>query len=275
MSILWIDMLNDNILVKEQLRKKVARSGNGGAVWVPREWLGEEIIVTRLEREKSTLKEDIIRILLPYLEEISGIFLYGSCARGEESSESDVDILVISSKRLPVKNIGKFDIDVIELGKIKKVMRKNPLFYYSIIKEAKPIFNGALLEELKGEKLSKGNFRWYFKTTNENIKSNRELLELDRLDGEYVESYSVIYSVILRLRGIMLMKSLINNRVFSNKLFKKWITRYVTDYEFREIYNVYRAMRDNKKVKDVEIRINSIEKLLKLLERESRDLNGK
>ena len=37
-------------ITKEQIRKRVVRSGNGGAVWVPKDWLGEEIIVTRILR---------------------------------------------------------------------------------------------------------------------------------------------------------------------------------------------------------------------------------
>ncbi|HBE02769.1 MAG TPA: hypothetical protein DC049_09875, partial [Spirochaetia bacterium] len=51
-------------MFKEQIRRKVARSGNGGAVWVPKDWLGEEIIVTRLETPKLSLEEELINILL-------------------------------------------------------------------------------------------------------------------------------------------------------------------------------------------------------------------
>ena len=60
-----------NQMFKEQIRRKVARSGNGGAVWVPKDWLGEEIIVTRLETPKLSLEEELINILLPYLKNIS------------------------------------------------------------------------------------------------------------------------------------------------------------------------------------------------------------
>jgi len=33
------------IEVREMVRKKVVRSGTGGAVWVPVKWLGKEVIV--------------------------------------------------------------------------------------------------------------------------------------------------------------------------------------------------------------------------------------
>ncbi|PIN68849.1 hypothetical protein COV93_07725 [Candidatus Woesearchaeota archaeon CG11_big_fil_rev_8_21_14_0_20_43_8] len=37
--------------VKEIIRKDVKASGNGGAVWVPRRWLGQNVIVI-LPRKK-------------------------------------------------------------------------------------------------------------------------------------------------------------------------------------------------------------------------------
>jgi len=265
MSIHCIDMK-----IKEQLKKTVKKSGNGGAVWVPRNWLGEEIIITRLETPKSSIKEKLINFLSPHLKDISGIFLYGSYARKEEASESDIDIIVIAKNKFNISNTGKFDIDIIEFKRIENLIEKNPIFYYSIIKESKPIFNSILLEKLKKIKLNTKNFKWFIDTTKDSIKSNKELINLDKLESEYISSYSIIYSLTLRLRGVFLMKCLKNNKIFSNKLFKKWLTKYISEYEFKEIYNVYRKLRDNKKVKNVKIEIKSTETLLNLLNKEIR-----
>src|SRR3989338_2250423 len=121
-----------NLIIKEQIRKKVARSGNGGAVWVPKDWLGEEIIVTRIKTPKLSLEEELINVLLPYLKDICGIFLYGSYARKDETKNSDIDILVIGKNKIKIGNTKRFDINFIEIKKIKEAVQKNP-FVYAII----------------------------------------------------------------------------------------------------------------------------------------------
>jgi len=260
----------DNI-VKEQLRKRVARSGNSGAVWVPKDWLGEEIIVTRLETPKLSLEEDILNILLPYLKDISGIFIYGSYARKEETKDSDVDVLVIARNKFKIKH-EKFDIDVIEAKKLRDAV-KNDIFTYFVINEAKPVFNSLLLEELKEIKFESNSFvMWFADSTEDSIKSVRELIDLDKLDGNNIISYSAIYSLILRLRGIFLINCVLKHKNFSNSSFKKWITMYLPEYEFRRMYDTYRNIRDNKKIRDVKIEIVHAENLLHLLDKEVKKL---
>ena len=201
-------------ITKEQIRKRVVRSGNGGAVWVPKDWLGEEIIVTRIETQKLSLEEEIIKILLPYLKDISGVFLYGSYARKEETKDSDIDVLVIAKNKLKIENTKRFDINFIEMKKIKDAVQKNP-FVYAVINEAKPIINSCLLEELKQEKKDFKDFiKWFKETTNYSIKSTKELIYLDEMDSIYLSSYSIAYSLILRLKGIFLIKSVLNNKKF-------------------------------------------------------------
>ena len=41
--------------IKEQLVKRVVRSGNGGAVWVPKDWLGQEVVVILPQKPKLEL----------------------------------------------------------------------------------------------------------------------------------------------------------------------------------------------------------------------------
>ncbi len=261
--------------IKEQIRKKVARSGNSGAVWVPKNWLGEEIIVTRLETPKLSLEEEIINLVLPYLRSISGIFLYGSYARKEETKDSDIDVLIIAKHKFRAENTKKFDIEIIEVKKIKKAVQKNP-FVYAIINEAKPIINSALLDELKQSKKDFRSFiNWFKETTKDSIKSTEELIELDKIESNYLTSYSVLYSLILRLRGIFLINLLPNNKSFSNHLFKKFIFKHISEQEFNRVYKVYRNIRDNKKVENLEIEINTADKLLKLLKEEIENLNAK
>ena len=260
------------IEAKEQLIKKVVRSGNGGAVWVPKNWLGDEIIVIRPEKPRLPVKEEVIRLLVPYLRDIVAVFLYGSYARKEETADSDIDILVIARKKFNIKKIDKFDIKVIELDKLKRTIEENPIMYYSTIQEAEPIINSSLLDDLKKIEIKNKKFEWFIDTTKDFIKTNKEFIELDKLEGEYILSYSTVYSLILRLRGILLIRCIINKKEFSNKLFKQWITKYVPCQEYKKIYGAYRSVRDNKKIKEKEIKIIYAEALLKLLEDEIKKL---
>ena len=264
-----------NSIIKEQIRKKVARSGNGGAVWVPKDWLGEEIIITRIETPKLSLEEELINIILPHLKDVSGIFLYGSYARKEETKDSDVDILVIAKNKFKIEKTKRFDINVIEVKKIKEAVQKNP-FIYAIINEAKPIINSYLLEELKQSKRDFKYFiKWFKETTHDSIKITNEFIDLDKMESNYIVSYNVIYSLILRLKGIFLIKSILEDKEFSNLSFKRFITQFISESEFRKLYEVYRFIRNDKKLENLKIEISLIKKLFEVLQREVKNLDGK
>ena len=259
-----------NSIIKEQIRKKVVRSGNGGAVWVPKDWLGEEIVVTRVETPKLPLEEELIKILLPHLKDISGVFLYGSYARKEETEDSDIDVLVIAKNNIKFINNKKFDINFIEIKKIKEAVQKNP-FIYAMIDESKPIINSYLLDELKQNKKDFKSFiKWFKETTHDSIKITNEFIDLDKMESNYLVSYNVVYSLILRLRGIFLIKSVLNNKQFLNSSFKKFMTKFISESDFKKLYEVYRNIRDNKKTEHVKIEINLARELLKALEQELR-----
>ncbi len=190
------------LAVKEQIVKTVVKSGNGGAVWVPKDWLGQEVVVILPEKPKFGLKEKIIHLLEPYLKDIISVGIYGSYARNEHTKDSDVDVLVITKdKRIKVDfKEQKLDIISFPIDKFRIAIQKYPTIYYQMVQEAEPLINAYVLEELKNIKINKENFKDYLKETEEHIKSNKELLELDKMGNIYLESYSVIYSSMLRLR---------------------------------------------------------------------------
>ena len=74
--------------------KKIVKVGNSAGVVLPREWYGGEARVELIKRPMN-IQEDVLKILRPHLPNILGIYIVGSYARGEQTSESDVDILVI------------------------------------------------------------------------------------------------------------------------------------------------------------------------------------
>ncbi len=261
----------ENLSVKEQIVKPVVKSGNGGAVWVPKDWLGEEVIVIRPEKQKLEPREMVLHLLEPYLKDIVSVGICGSYARKEQTRESDIDALIITKDKrlkLNLKNYG-VDATVIPLDKIREIIKKYPVVYYQMIKEAEPLINSYVLDEIKGIKINKSSFETYLKETEEHIKSNTELLELDKLDSIYLKSYSVLYSTVLRLRGLFIIRCILRNIIFSNKQFKKWlIVEGITVQEYDNAFKIYRLVRDDKPDKKVKISVDVVEKFLNLLRKE-------
>ena len=258
------------LAVREQIVKTVVKSGNGGAVWVPKDWLGQEVVVILPEKPKLDLKEKIIHLLEPYLKDIISVGIYGSYARNEQTKDSDADVLVITQdKRIKLDFKGeKLDIVSFPIGKFRTAIQKYPAIYCQMVQEAEPLINAHVLEELKNIKPSKESFKNYLKETKEHIKSNIELLELDKIDNIYVKSYSVIYSSMLRLRGLFIIKCILEKGNFSNKKFKNWLeAKGLNRREYGDCYMAYRFVRDNEKIK-IKIKIQVAEKLINILENE-------
>src|SRR3989338_7348484 len=95
-------MIHGGLSVREQIVKTVVRSGNGGAIWVPKDWLGQEVVVILPQKPKFELREKIIHLLEPYLKDITAVFIYGSYARHEEKKDSDIDVAVITENPLKI-----------------------------------------------------------------------------------------------------------------------------------------------------------------------------
>lgn len=84
---------------------------------------------------------------------VTGVILYGSAAKGEYDSSSDIDLLVISDKKeLNLKmikgletDIGKeVRIDVLGLGELRRLADKQDSFYKSVIKNNIQLYGATL-----------------------------------------------------------------------------------------------------------------------------------
>lgn len=259
------------LAVREQIVKTVVKSGNGGAVWVPKDWLGEEVVVILREKPKLNARERIIHLLEPYLKDIISVGIYGSYARNEQTKDSDIDALVITKDKKIKLNFKEEGIDVISfpIDVFRKAIEKYPAVYYQMVQEAEPLINAYVFEELKNIKIEKESFKGYLKETREHVKSNRELIELDKIDGAYLNSYSALYSSILRLRGLFIIKCILKKDKFSNEKFKNWLMdRGLNRNEFEDSYRIYRWIRDSKDIRGLRIKIDIAEKELNILEKE-------
>lgn len=270
-------MLAHNLKVKEQIVKTVVKSGNGGAVWVPKDWLGEEVFVILPEKPKLSVNERIMLALGPYLKDIVAVAIYGSHARNEQESGSDIDVLVVTrSQKTGLKfREGNLDIVSLPLDKLKTAIEKYPAIYYQIMQEAVPLINEAVFNELKNVKVSKESFGPYLKETEDHLKSSRELLEMDKIDGQYVKSRSILYSAMLRLRGLFIIRCILAGEKFLNKKFKGFLlSKGLGVKELAASYNVYRSVRDNTSSGNLRIKIAIAEKILSILEKELKILEA-
>lgn len=259
------------IKAQEQLIRKVTTIGNGAHIFAPKDWLGEEVFIIRTPQK--SLKEKILSVLDPYLEYIEGAYLYGSQSRGETTKDSDIDLLLITTKKLKIKKSG-YEIISLQKNEISKAIKIEPIIVYSALSEAKPIINVKLLEELKDKYKPKlADFKEFIEDTKRILSINKEFLELDKEEGELSESESVPYSLILRLRGMFIINNLLLKKIYSNKKFHSWINKNVQNIDYSTIYEVYKAVKNNSKAKKVKIK--DLVALHDFLKKETKKLENK
>lgn len=253
--------------------RQVGKWGNSAGILLPKEWLGNQVRIVLIDRTLE-IKKEVLNILSPYLNDMMGIYLTGSYARGEQEEDSDIDIIAISKSTKRELISGKYHISIATLEGIKKTLDYYPELIIPRLREAKVILNTQLLEELTGYPISKKSFKNFAEDTKRMIKMDREFIELDKLEGEDLKSKSVIYSMILRLRGIFLIKCILKKEKYSKKNFKKWVLRTLDEKEFEKSYRVYKALRDGKKEQE-KIQIETARKLGKFLAEELKYLTKK
>ncbi len=249
---------------EERIIRNVKAFGNGAHILVPKLWEGERVIL--LKPLRKSLKEEILEVIGPYLENIIGVYIYGSYSRNEQREDSDIDLFVITNKKIKIKEKG-FEILCMEEKNIKKSIELEPLLMHSIISESKPIINIKLLDELKEKYRSFNirNFNEFLKSTKNIIKVNKEFLSSE--NKEYVSGEAIIYSLILRLRGVYIANSLLNKKSYSNKDFKVWVKNKLPNIDFDSIYENYISSKNNEKLK-FKVKINDLILLLDFLSKQ-------
>lgn len=236
--------------LQEQIVRKVMPSGNGAHVFAPKAWVGEDVVIVRAIR--SSVREKILDVLEPHLGDVKGVYLYGSYARKENDKDSDIDVLVITNEKLKIKKKG-FEIICLREEDIEKALKVAPLLLYSALAEAEAIVNLSLLEKLRDKYgLKLNDLKDYINESKRIIEINRELLDP--------------YSIMLRLRGVYIIRSLLSEEKSSNKKFRDWILRNVGDIDYDVVYRSYRRYKEGVGTGDV----NEVDlrRLLEFLEKE-------
>ena len=228
----------------EQITKVVSKSGNGAIVYVPSKWMNRKVSITLADLSFPEISEELFYLLKDNLENIIGIYLYGSYSRNEQLEDSDIDILFVVDKKFDLKP-NRFDIHMIDIHTLENGLRKNPIIFLSIIREAKVIMNSYLLNNLN--KIKKINFSWFINTTKSALKIDKNLLELNKKNNLKYASSASIYSIILRARGFYLMRCIEDNKKYTNKDFLNYLINLGFEKKFiGQIYTLYRNIKMNK-----------------------------
>ncbi len=197
--------------MKQELIKPIVKVGNSAGVILPKSWINGEAKIELIEKPID-IKKDILEILEPYLQNIEGIYLIGSYARGEQTKESDVDVLIITNKINKKIKKGKYELILIQKDKIEIALENNIIPILPMLKEAKPLVNSSLIKEYQTTKLTKKNLKWHIELTKSALEISKEFIKFD----EEIKSNSndaVAYSLILRLRGTYIVDCLIKNKL--------------------------------------------------------------
>ncbi len=247
---------------KEEIHRIATPTGNGSHVILPKDWEGYEISLTKIETDP---KKDILRLLEPYLKDIIGVYIYGSYVRKEQGKNSDIDIIVVTNKKMDIQIKKPFDITQIEKDKLDNFRRINPILFYSFLFEAEPIINSYFLEELRKKEVGsfKDYFNEYLEDTSRAISINQQLLNLNKSERQEYINNNLVYSLILRLRGVYILETLLKKERFSNDSFLKLLKNKLA-HDPQGYYDIYRAIRDNKKTTR-NIKVEEAEKLIDLL----------
>ena len=238
---------------KKHIIKRVMRSGNAGSVYVPRDWV-DQLVMIRL----FSVNGMVLEALSPYLENILGIYLHGSHARGEETHDSDIDVLVVTNKSILIEKRQGLNIEVIKIDALDEYVRANPVGFYSMVRDAVPIMNESLLEKLREFRLDPEHTKGYYEDVKKSLSFVREI----ELEGDL---YAVVYSLILRLKGMYVIQ--LGDREYLRKDLEDFIeSRGMNKDRFRRLYGIYRAKRDDRAI-DYEISQADVRKLYRLTER--------
>lgn len=241
-----------------ELIKKPFRLGNSAGVLVPKRWMNSKIIVRPLE---STTIE-VIKILddEKILDDVIGVYLIGSHAREDYDKESDIDVLVITSENNKLINKDNYEITIVSEKNFLKNLSKN-LYSLSSIREAIPLINKKQLEIYKKIK-SRININEFIKEIERTLRINQDTIEFCK-DYKQKVSDGTIYSLVLRLRELYILKSIISNKRVSKKDFLSYIDR--------DSYRAYLRIKREQKPTD-NVNINKADKLIEIMKKWLREL---
>ena len=249
------------------ITKKTIRVGNSAGVLLPADWLNGIVEVKLVEAPLNydELINQTLTILKDKLSDIKSLAVTGSYARGEETEDSDIDLLVITKETNKYLRIGKFNILFLTEKKIKEDLEKNSLPLLPMLKEAKPVINGNLINKYAKYPITKKNLKWHIDTTKSAIKLAEKDLKISN-EININAGDAVAYSLILRLRTFYIVNCLRKNKKWGKKKFLDLIKNITGSLEAYEGY--LRVKNKKNKKNKSKLKISEAEKLIQYINEE-------
>lgn len=239
--------------------KIVQKFGNSGHVVLPKEYVGKRIRFLAEPKSFEDIKFEVLEILKPYLESVLGVYLYGSYSRNEQTMDSDVDILVITGTKLRImEKINGYSIASVTIAGLESTLKNNAVLLLPIVKEAKTIINPSLLEKYKDCKFTNKNTKSFTDSSMRILELNKKGLKLE------FETGSIVYSLMLRTRGLLMIKLDLDSKLYSKaSLFSYLKNNGFPRNKIEELYKIYSRERNGIEV--IESESITKEDILKLL----------
>ncbi len=226
--------------------KEVKPFGNGAQILVPKEWSGKTALISLQNKTLQDIKKDLLNNI-KQLDKVACILVIGSYARNENLPESDVDVVIFCTEKLEI-NLPAYHIILVNINRLKEEINLNPALFKSILDEGIIILNSDFLKNIK---INNKDIKNYKKECYNAYSINKKLIKLDKKLNTI--SPSVIYSAILRLRALFILKN-----KYSFHKFREWTIR--NNLNFDDLYNIYKLIRDNKYINDLYVNLNEVEK---------------
>lgn len=243
--------------------KTVKKYGNSGGVYVPSSWVGGKVKVELIDEPADPRKDVLDKVPL---EHVISAILYGSYARKEMEKESDIDMLIVTDEdikiSIPSEIKKKYDIQVKSLRALRNSMTHDPVFYKAIKDGAVAIINHKLLDDIIKEPPPVSKIEERLKLIESSLNVAKKIIELD-----YTQATDLIYPIIMRFREALILGYLLDDIKYSTHLFRQEILgSRISAKEFSLLMNTYRLIRNGRKIPEHEISIDTITKLISLLE---------
>ncbi len=248
----------------ETIIKQTREVGTSAGVLLPRKWLNKQVVVTLFLPSKEEIAKDILDILIKknLNGEIKGIYLFGSYARGDYDANSDIDVLVITKETNKLIDYKNYEITLISEENFSKRLPVS-LYYISMLKEVEAIINESLIEKYSKSKHAL-NIKKMLNEIKGVLKINKDII---KLSGEHNRKIpdGIVYSIVLRLRELYMIKCLVSNKSHSRGDFLKICGE--------RNYTAYARIKRNEKEMN-EIASNEVKNILDLSEKWLKELKG-
>jgi predicted nucleotidyltransferase len=225
-----------------EMIKHAIKLGNSAGVILPKGWENRKV---KVELVEDSITDGVLDILKEegLLADVVGIYIAGSYARGEETPESDIDILIITNENNKVIRKARYEILLVSKERLERNMGKS-LYLNSMIREAKAILNEGLIDSYKKGKIHM-QLDNLLKEIISILKINLDNVEIASEMNDNVMD-GVVYSTVLRLREIILIECILKDKPYSRKELLKVIEKKGS----LDLYEAYLRIKNDSKPRD-------------------------